>query len=191
MLRTCIIWNPGSTSRSRRKLCNSNPALTSKTTVRPYSEITAIDIHLRWRLLCVPVRPPSRSVLAMSSRDISNAGASAKTRGVRQQTANVKINAEKSILISSRRGISTGVIVTRTGVMRVANANPISPADRASSRPSVRTWRTTSARLAPSAHRTANSRLRSTDLASRRFATLAHPISSTTPIALSSTSNPT
>jgi hypothetical protein len=73
-------------------------------------------------------------------------------------------------------------------IPQAASSNPIPPPASPSRILSVSTWRMTRGRLAPSAIRMANSRLRADDLAIRRLATFTQTIRSTKPTAARSTS---
>ena len=82
-----------------------------------------------------------------------------------------------------------GPRATRARVHQKATASPAVPPSRPSRRLSVRNCRTSRARPAPSADRTATSRVRDCARASSRFATLTQAISSTKVTAPSSTSS--
>ena len=89
----------------------------------------------------------------------------------------------QSTRTSSSRASSAGKKEGRASTVHSANSSPRAPPATPSTRLSVSICRSTRPRLAPSARRTATSRLRALARDRRRPATLAHAISRTSPTA--------
>ena len=88
--------------------------------------------------------------------------------------------------IDSARG-SVSPQASSPCIVQYASSTPAAPPIAASTSPTVSSWRTTRAGLAPSADRTASSRCREPARVSIRFATSTQPMSSTMPTAPIST----
>ena len=133
--------------------------------------------------------PPSFNVSCKFVFEIRNAGTSPNK--MPQSSAMPAVNSKtfQSIPTSLARGNPEGNRCSATFVPHAAITKPSPPPASASSMLSVRSCRTILPRPAPSAARTANSRLRPIERARRRLATFTHAIKSTNPTAASNTSS--
>ncbi len=130
---------------------------------------------------CSPLR--SRRPSPMRARTTCSTGARPKSRPVTSATASPKARTRPSTATSAARGTDGGAKRWKSATEPQASAAPRAPAARAVTRLSVRSCRTTRARPAPSAARTAISRPRSVARISERLATLAHATSRSRPTA--------
>ena len=124
----------------------------------------------RWRAPVEP-RPLSLRISIRFTREPLSAGARPKTIAANSESASVKSSTRPSREISSTRGNVPGKVLSAALAPQKANRSPSVPPTPASKTLSVRSWRTTRTWPAPSAARTANSRERPMERASRRFAT--------------------
>ena len=178
MVKTWSGVKPGSISRKRAKLRSIRPVPIRSTNARATSDTTKA---LRRRLRRRPSAPRSPS-LRDSVRWILeawNAGANPKINPVATEAMTVKINTDSSMRMSPALGKLSGTINLSRLIPQVATRTPSAPPAKASARLSVTSWRMRRRRVAPKAERIATSRCREVARASKRFATLAQPISST------------
>ena len=164
------------------KLRMNSPAPTSATSE---SAIWATTNAFRTRPLRRPppiVPASSLSVETSSGFDACNAGARPNTTPVIRETASVKTNTRQSIVRLSQTGRPrSGTNETSVPAVHNAKSRPHAPPSSASIKLSVNNCRTKRRRLAPSASRIPISRRRAVARPSRRLATLAQAIRSTTP----------
>ena len=176
--RTLSRWRPASAERVAMKLWRSRPAVKSSTTVRAVSA----TMKRRWRRWREPPTAPralSLRSLLMSGRATRRAGARPKSRPVSSERP--RVNRSRCGLMAMGCG-GAPLAATRAESGSRANqasSRPAKPPSRASTTLSARSRRTIRAALAPRAMRTAISVWRVAARASRRLATLAHAIRST------------
>ena len=137
----------------------------------------------------VALLSPCFNASERSSREVCSAGTSPKSTVDTSESPSANRRTVMSTRTSSMRGRFAGDNATSPCTSMEASRRPASPATPASTQLSVSSCRTTRARPAPSAARSAISRVRPADRASRRFAILAHAMSHTTPTPLISTHN--
>ena len=143
----------------------------------------------------VPVRPVVvRVPLAAAAVSGMSAACHAGASPARMPAATVIPAANSVTRQSSDSAIPSGSVPggSNAGAERstaAPSASPAVPPTAASSRLSVSSCRKSCRRLAPSAARTASSRVRPTPRASSRFATFAHAMSSTNPTTPANTSD--
>ena len=154
---------------------------TSATTSTARSRVLALDT--------VAFEPPCFNASDRSSREACRAGTSPKSSVDNSESPSANRRTVVSIRTSSMRGRLAGDNATSPCTSMDASRRPASPATPARTQLSVSSCRTTRPRPAPSAARSAISRVRPAARASRRFAMLAQPMSHTTPTALISTHN--
>jgi len=136
--------------------------------------------------------PRARAILADvagAARAARRAGASPTAMPIRVAAASEKPNTVPSSRMAPARGSPGGLNAMSAPTPLCAMSNPNIAPSAASSRLSVRSWRASRARRAPSAARTANSPPRCAPRASSRFVTFTHAItisSSTAPSTASS-----
>src|SRR6266542_3766145 len=131
-----------------------------------------------------------------------NAGSKPNNSPVSSASAKLKPSTRQSKLTVKKLNVCVYALqncvdcVSSLGRMRMSNVTPQraksapnAPPASASSRLSVRSWRSNRCREAPSAARKANSRCRATARASCRFVTFAQAISNTSPTAANSSRN--
>ncbi len=165
----------------------------SSTSAIETSSTTSTDLAISCRNP-VPARLlPSFSDEFKSVREAANAGNNPNRTPVRSETASVNPSSRQSRPMpepsSPMRGSPAGLTASSARTPAKPNASPSTPPAIASIMLSVKSWRTIRVRLAPSAARMANSRLRPVARTSSRLATLAHAINSTNATAPSRISN--
>ncbi|OGT99998.1 MAG: hypothetical protein A2085_06560 [Gemmatimonadetes bacterium GWC2_71_10] len=122
-----------------------------------------------------------------SGRDACSAGARPNASAVSSVTANANSSTDASMRYSIPIGYgAAGMNAFMRSLPHSAITTPTPPANTASVRLSVSSWRISRPRRAPTARRIAISRRRPAARASMRFATLAHAMSSTTAVIPSS-----
>jgi hypothetical protein len=141
-----------------------------------------------WRSACAPgpaeaPRPPPRSHAPGSPRADRSAGSSPASSAAAAVAASAKNSTRASAWIISRLGSSGGARATSTRTAAKASPVPSTPPRSASVPLSVRSWRTRRPRPAPSALRTASSRVRAEPRTSSRLATLTQAIRRRSPTA--------
>ena len=190
IVRTLLGLNPGSMPCRARKLRIISPAQTRSTSASANSEPTRSMRRRERPGPSVEPRSPSRSDSPASRRDSCSAGRRPKAIPVKRDTPSAKANTRPSMPIVSTRGMLEGLSATSTRIPQAASPSPAAPPASASARLSVRNWRTSRERLAPSAVRTATSFWRAAARASSMWATLAQAIRRTNATAPSSTRSP-
>ena len=151
------------------------------------SATTSAERSRALALVAVAFEPPCFNAPDRSSREPCRAGTSPKSTVDTSESPSANRRTVVSIRTSSMRGRLAGDNATSACTSVDASRRPASPATPASTQLSVNSCRTTRPRPAPSAARSAISRVLPAARASRRFAILAHPMSQTTPTALIST----
>ena len=116
----------------------------------------------------------------------ASAGAVPNSRPATTDTAAVNASTAPSTPTSASPGTLRGTSAGAARTIPAATARPAVPPATLRTTLSVSSWRTIRPRPAPSAPRTASSRRRAIPRASSRPATLAHAISSTSPVAAAS-----
>ena len=141
-----------------------------------------------------PIPDPPRAASFNASetpvRDDCSAGARPKATPVASVSSAANANTVASRPTSLTRGAFDGASETSPPTAQTPNTSPTAPPRPARSTLSVSSCRTTRARVAPSATRTASSRPRAEPRASSRFAMFAHAIRSTKPTAPNTAINP-
>ena len=176
---------PGFTLQSAFRLRIISPAAINNTSAMAISATTKTPCAR-----CFPPpdpRPPSFNVSCRFGLETRIAGT--KPNRIAHSSAMPAVNNKtlQSIPTSLARGNPEGKCCSATFVPHAASNNPSPPPATASSVLSVRSWRMILPLPAPSAARTANSRLRPIERAKSRFATFTHAIESTKPTAASNT----
>ena len=172
------VRKPGSTACTRQRARMSRPADTSSTTERATSAITSAP-RSRSRRPPTPARAPSRKPAASTSRSARQAGAMPKPTAMRTVVIAAKTRMRQSTVGVSAIGSVVGTRRATSGVAVKARSTPSAPPSSASSRLSVRSWRSRRSRPAPSAVRTASSCRRTSARASSRLARFVHAMSRT------------
>ena len=161
----------------------SNPAPISSTNETATSPMTNKP-RSRFPLLPPPAsRPPSFNVSFRFKWEDWRAGARPNPIPVTMATNAVKISTLASMLIVCTCAIVAGMNVFSIRMPPTARSKPNPAPNTASKTLSVRNWRVTRERLAPSASRSAISFCRTAARASSRFATLAQAMRRTNPTA--------
>ena len=168
-----------STRASSTRLRASSPAPITRATASPISATTNALRAQPPRTPSADPLPPWRRPSARSTRETCHAGARPNTRLAASEMPRAKASADASTVTSSRRGRSGGASATSVVTPTRAISAPAIPATTASTTLSVRSWRTSRARPAPTAARTTISRPRAEARASSRLATLAQAMSRT------------
>ena len=155
------------------------PATVSNTSATAISATTSADRSRAWLDAPLPVREPSFRLSVKLVRIAANAGARLHRTPVATASTSANPITIASIEIDSTRGIDSG---SKRKVIRIAAAakpRPSKPPATLSTNPSHTDSRRIAAARAPSASRTAYSRLRRMARTSSSPATLTHAISST------------
>ena len=167
-------------------LRTKRPAPTSVISARATSETTGMLPSGPRDQVALPVRPPALRLPAMSALDALMAGARPKMIPVSSARPRVNIRTWKSSArtrsLFSMNGGRNAQSMRRPAKAR---SSPAAPPERDSTALSVKSWRTSRTRLAPTALRMLISRSRRAPLASNRLARLTQAIrrmSPTTPI---------
>ena len=168
--------NPGSIRCRSRKLRNISPEPTNNTNESATSTVTTA---LR---MALPVPSPvlrlmPRSTFIRRGREARSAGVMPKRIAPASPASAVKASTDGSMVIVSRRGRSAGASERSSLIPAQASASPARVPKPASQTASAMIGDINLQRLAPSAARTASSRLRSEARTSRRLATFAHATS--------------
>jgi hypothetical protein len=166
--------------RRRPKLRSISPAPISRTNASAISQTTrAFRTRCDWRP-AVPLRPPSFRLSLTSPRENRQAGRSPDSIPVTIDNTPVKSSARMSTPSSLWRGMDPGGRTAfNTVTSAYASARPMAPPVEARSPLSVIACLMSCHRVAPSARRTAISRVLPDARASNRLAMLAHAIKST------------
>ena len=154
------------------------------------TSITTNALRNGLRVDAVPaLRPPSESVSFKSGRDARQAGIIPNTPPV--NTEMIAVNPRTVVSTSMRPSIGRNFAAeaSMNVVPQTAARTPSVPPASESSKLSVRNWRTSRSRPAPSAARIAISLWRAVERASKRLPTFAHAIRSTNPTAPKSIHN--
>ncbi len=123
-----------------------------------------------------------RPSVALAPAARRSAGTDPKKRPVASETSSAKASTDPSIEASNARGVKRPANFTRRPRLPRASATPSTPPRSARTVLSVRSWRASRPRPAPSAWRTASSCPRRTARARARLATFAHAIRSTSAV---------
>ena len=159
----------------------SRPAPIRSTTASAISETTRIPRVRTIRPPTTDRAPPCLTASTRSTFEAWSAGTRPNNRLVASETIKVKVRTLPSMLLSVPRTTADGLNATSARAPQKASRVPPAPATSASSRLSVINCLTIRPRPAPSAVRTAISRVRVVALPRSSVAVLAHAISSTTP----------
>ena len=185
-VKTPSASKPGLSDLSPTKLRTNSPAPASSIMERATSPTSR----------ALRVRPASREdkVLTFSKPPTSipddrSAGINPNNSALAAEAPIVNTSTPAFSPTLESRGISFGPKRTMASSAQCANSRLAPPASSASSRPSVKTCRTSLKRPAPNARRIASSRCRTDVRASSKLETLAQAISATRPTATSSTSS--
>ena len=130
-----------------------------------------------------PASPLARNVDIRSARDAPRDGAKPKRTPVAIESAALNPSTIQSILISPARGRSKAMILGIARRAQAASSTPSAPPAIDNRTLSARSCRIRRLRAAPSAERTANSRVREPARTNSRPATFAQAISRTKPTA--------
>ena len=175
-------WNPNGTRSRARKLRRTSPLPTSTTTPSAVSATIS-----KWRTLRPEPAGDSRAPSFNESRKLlrvaARAGAIPKSKAAKSEIARVNASTVPLTPISPKSGRSCGLIACSAFMPQSARSRPEPPPRNARSMFSVSSWRRMRIRWAPSATRTAISRLRAEARAINRFATLAQTMRRTKPTA--------
>ena len=185
---TFVTSNPPGTLCRRIKLSTSNPALASKTIARTISTTTSAA-RVRCALaLSLPPRGASLSDTARFERDARHAGNKLEVIPTPRLATAVTTRTRGSGDISSMRGM-LGRNAFSESMLQIATTNPARPPRTLSKVLSPSNCSIIRQRPAPSAARILISRLRESERASNRFATLTQATSSTQPAIAHNISN--
>ena len=179
---------PGSMVICPTKLRTINPAPMRITSARPTCATT-----MAFRAFRNLPRPSGSSAPRDTPRNISaarvsvtvRAGINPKATPVTSDSTTVNQSTLASIAIDTYAGIEIGFTAKMNSFIHSATNSPRAPPTEATIKLSVRRYCTMRPRPAPRAWRSASSLRRDKSLAMRKFATLAHAISSTSPAATS------
>ena len=179
--------------RSCRVICcrlfTVSPATATSMTASATSLVTSTRVIDRARPAVAPRVEPSRSASLGCARATCNAGSVPAMKPQSVATPAEKVSTAGSSPIAARRGKLAGAIVAKSRSSAAARPSPRAPPPSERRSVSVISCRSNRPRPAPSAVRTAISRCLVMARASRRLATFAHAISSTTAVVPSSTHN--
>ena len=176
--------NPASTRVRLYTVRISRPAPMTRITASATSTVTSTR-RRRWRAL--PRSPVSFKGLAGALVPLFAIGANPKSRPAAIEIAAAKTRTGTLMATCVVRGRLAGYRNTTARTQKCASQRPIRPPVTDNNTPSVIVCRSSRARLAPRAARTANSRRRAPARAMLKFARFTQPISRTRPAAACST----
>ena len=177
---TLRLSKPGSTRRSWPKLRSRSPAPMSRSNDNATWPTTS-KLFMRARPCPTELpRPSSRNAPCRSTRESCSAGSIPKMMPVSSETPRVNSRTRKSMPTGTPAGSWPAPHLAKARIASQLMPIPRMPATKANSILSVRSCCTTVPRVAPRAERRAISLRRYSARESRRLATLAQAISSTT-----------
>ena len=174
---------PGSIARADCRPRTNRPAAISSSSDSATSPTTRSFLRSKRVRRSPSVASVPLSAGTSPGRDASSAGAMPNRMPVAHESSSENSSTRRSIEKSKVSGSAPagGGAAWNAAVTAQAMATPAAPPRSDNSTLSVRSWRTSRVRLAPSARRTATSRRLDEARDSSRFAMLAQAISSTAP----------